>query len=539
MPWLLHRYVLGELLRVFALCATVLVVLIAFGAAIKPLAGDDLIGPLQTAKYVLLAIVPMLQFALPFAAGFAATLVMHRLTADNEILAAAVSGISYQRILRPIVGLGLLLLVVMVLLTQWTIPRFWALMERIVTTDLTRLVEASIEKGLPVQIGNMQIYADRLRVEENPQDTNAQTRLVLFRVVAAELDGAGRIVTDVAARQAVVDIHERDGQKYLMLAMVDTVAYNGRTGELIQAAQIKPEQAIPVPSPSRDDTLFMTFGQLRWLRHHPDVYGPVKEAKLRLAQALRQHELWNTIARQINTTGEVELSGGWGGRNHHVTVHADQFNDDRFSSMGGRPVEIREIVGGDDVRVIIAGEVSVRRAVGSTMAEPAIDLLLRDCRVTDLRAGGTANQRAELTFPDLSLARLPIGDPSQLPYQELLDQAAGVFGSVRAEADFLRYRVQDMGFEIESGMARRYALSVTAMLLLLLGATLAMWMRHSLPLVIYFWAFVPSIMDIILISGGHNMIRGGEVITGYIVMWSGNGLLLVVMLLTLSRLMRH
>ncbi|MHC4181408.1 MAG: hypothetical protein ACYSWU_28245, partial [Planctomycetota bacterium] len=72
MPWLLYRYLLGELLRVFALCAAVLVLVIAFGAAIKPLAGDDLIGPLQTAKYIMLAAVPMLQFALPFAAGFAA-----------------------------------------------------------------------------------------------------------------------------------------------------------------------------------------------------------------------------------------------------------------------------------------------------------------------------------------------------------------------------------------------------------------------------------------------------------------------------------
>ncbi|MHC5007046.1 MAG: hypothetical protein ACYTGF_06770 [Planctomycetota bacterium] len=60
MPWLLYRYLLGELLRVFALCASVLVLVIAFGAAIKPLAGDDLIGPLQTAKYIMLAAVPML-----------------------------------------------------------------------------------------------------------------------------------------------------------------------------------------------------------------------------------------------------------------------------------------------------------------------------------------------------------------------------------------------------------------------------------------------------------------------------------------------
>ncbi len=92
MPRLLFRYFLRELLRVFGISAAVLVLVIAFGAAIKPLAADDLFGPLQTAKFILLAIVPMLQFALPFAAGFAATLVLHRMTGDNEILAAAVGG---------------------------------------------------------------------------------------------------------------------------------------------------------------------------------------------------------------------------------------------------------------------------------------------------------------------------------------------------------------------------------------------------------------------------------------------------------------
>ena len=60
-------------------------------------------------------------------------------------------------------------------------------------------------------------------------------------------------------------------------------------------------------------------------------------------------------------------------------------------------------------------------------------------------------------------------------------------------------------------MSRRYALSMTAMLLLLLGATLAMLLRDSPPLVTYTWAFLPSILDILLISGGDHMVRRGLV----------------------------
>ena len=74
MPLLLYRYVLRDLLRVMLLTTAVLVTVIAFGAAIKPLTNDQLLTAAQAAKYIGLAIVPMLQFALPFSAGFAATL---------------------------------------------------------------------------------------------------------------------------------------------------------------------------------------------------------------------------------------------------------------------------------------------------------------------------------------------------------------------------------------------------------------------------------------------------------------------------------
>ena len=122
MPWMLYRYILRELLRVIGLTCAVLVTVIAFGATIKPLANETLLDASQTLKYLTLAIVPMLQFALPFAAGFGTTLTMHRFTADNEILAMAASGISYRRIIAPLVALGLALTMLMVVLTQYVIP---------------------------------------------------------------------------------------------------------------------------------------------------------------------------------------------------------------------------------------------------------------------------------------------------------------------------------------------------------------------------------------------------------------------------------
>ena len=66
-----------------------------------------------------------------------------------------------------------------------------------------------------------------------------------------------------------------------------------------------------------------------------------------------------------------------------------------------------------------------------------------------------------------------------------------------------------------------------------------MWLRDSLPLVIYVWAFAPSILDMLLISGGDHMIRQGQILGGVMIMWSGNALLLAVLTFALVRLMRN
>ena len=118
----LWRYTCVELLKVMLLTTMVLVVVVAFGATIKPLIQNQ-IDPLDAGKYAFFASVPMLQFALPFAAGFSATIVMHRMANDNEILAMSVAGIPYRRIFAPAASLGLLLTIIMFLLVNFVIPR--------------------------------------------------------------------------------------------------------------------------------------------------------------------------------------------------------------------------------------------------------------------------------------------------------------------------------------------------------------------------------------------------------------------------------
>ena len=163
MPRILLRHIIAELLRVQILTASVLVAVIAFGAAIRPIM-QNLLGAEELLQFVALASVPMLQYALPFAGAFAGTIVYARLAADNEVLAMSAAGLSYRRILLPAAVLGVALLVGMAVLVDAGVPRFWTSMRRLITRDVTRLFVSAVERGEAFRVGNTQLYADEVLV---------------------------------------------------------------------------------------------------------------------------------------------------------------------------------------------------------------------------------------------------------------------------------------------------------------------------------------------------------------------------------------
>jgi lipopolysaccharide export LptBFGC system permease protein LptF len=408
MPWLLYRYIALELLRTIGLTTAVLVTVIAFGALIKPLANETLLDAGQTFKYLLLAIVPMLQYALPFSAGFGATLTFHRMTADNEMVAMAASGLSYRRIVVPLVVLGLTLSLFMVGLTQWIAPQFWALIERTVTRDITKMFQTSIEKGVPFEIpgGDLQIMADRIIVESQPDDSAATTRMRLYRVAALELDNQRRAVTVVTASQAVVDIHRLDGRTYLKLAMLDAVAFKPGSGELIMLPTVNPDRAFAVPSPLVESPKTMTRTQLMHLRANPDDFAGVMRARAELRESLRLAQARRDVNRQLSETGQVRFVQG-GPDGLEFVVHADELSRDRFVSRGGRGVDIVQYDGESAVLRFRPRIVRVAENIGGPFEDMTFDLRLESLEVIDLRAGGTTNQRAGLDLAGLTLAQTP------------------------------------------------------------------------------------------------------------------------------------
>ena len=518
----------------------VLVVVIAFGAAIKPLANDQLLGAGQTLKYIGLAMIPMMQFALPFAAGFAATMTLHRMAADNEIQAAAVGGVSYRRLLVPVAGLGLAMTLLMVGLTQWLIPQFFGLMKQAVAADVTRMFEASIGKGIPIQVGNLQIYADRMIAEDNPQDTDADTRIHLWGMVAAELDDGHRVETDVTAHRAVVDIYRRSNQTLLKLILEDTVGYNSASRELVRTPIIKPRRAIVLPMFLDDDPLTKTRGELLVLRDHPDDYSRVAEARLDLSDALRNRARNAAMNEYLLHDGQLHLTGRHPpGRT--IVLRADGIINNHFFRKDAQPVEIELRDSNTPPRHIASSSVTLQIEGTSPFGEGVWGLEVQDGRVTDLNDPGISIPRTHLTVPGIIPLDLGLDAYRLMSTDDLLarisEEGADTPG-LTTKGERVTNEIILLRREIRSRMMKRYALSVIVVLVLLLGAIFAMLLRSASPLVVYLWAFVPSILNLILISGGEQMLRDGHS-WGGVVLWSGSAVLAILCFIGYFKLARH
>ena len=540
MPWRLYRYILGELLRQVVLTTAILVTIIAFGAVIKPLAGDSILTTAQVLKYVTLAMIPMLQYALPFAAGFAATLTLHRLATENEIISMATSGMSYRAIFAPVLGLGIILLITMVILTQAIIPRFFGLMSVTLTGDVKQLISTSIERGVPFEFSELQIYAEEFESIQDP-DTDADERILLRRVVASQLDENGVPESDVTAAGAVIDIYNLEQVSLIKLAMSDTVSWDASSNSLRGSPRIEPTHAIPVPRPDRSDPEHLTRWQLSDARAHPERSLYVQEVGLLLAKTLNDHLVSEGLNEQLQNHGKLAIPKV-GPTKRIYEIEADVVQDGVLLNTNGDSIVITELIEDVPSRKFTADRAMLarQRILGPSGERFALQLYGLD--VESLDAPLRPNRREKLIITGLDAA----GDTAQYPINTPLGDIFEAAEPIRAESPavehairFVNLRIDSLMGRIDAQVVRRSTLSFTACLLLLLGAVLAVQMRSIPPLGVYIWAFLPALLDLILIASGTGMIRNGDLMTGTIVAWSGNAILALLILFVFQRVSRN
>lgn len=581
-PRTLWLYILVEMWKLIGLTAAVLMTVVSFAMVVKPLA-DGKLGPADAVRFMVMAMPVAMQYTLPFAACFGATLSLYRLSSDNELTACQAGGISHRSILVPAGLTGLALALGLLVLSHYAIPRFLKSMQDLITQDATRLIMGPIERGEAVQIGGQYLYADQVRRVEPDRQSGAYQTLWLGGVVFVKLAPDGSVETHGIARTAQVQFKRVAGESgggsaggggramtEVLIRPLDLVAIN-KDGRIAMNDVVRREL---IPDPNRGNPKFLTFDELRQVRRTPEMIDQVDVLRHGVALTLGQHLMIESIRTGLLKTGRADLRRGVNkdpsvtgpaGEGLPVVLHAGTIramkNQPRaFRVVPPHPGEalvLDETQSDGKIRQHTANAAVIRlpapeddepgeRAtltlelldVSAAMVDPEVDL---EEGVEKTPSGAIRKWMLD--------ALVPVQDPApglmDTPTWALIEVAgkrAAAFPRERESLTIalgrLQARLADLMREVFSKEQERLAYSVACLVMVLCGAVMAMRLRDSLPLTIYMWAFFPALACVICISAGQQLAHGVGAL-GLILLWGGVVALTVFTGAQFTKLARH
>jgi len=553
MPWTLYKYILGELLKLLALTTAVLVIVMSFGAAIQPMSDGQLSAGLLV-KFVLFTAPTVLGFALPFAGAFASTLVFIRMAGDNEILACSASGISYLRVLAPVLALGLVLTGGMLFLANYVVPSFYRMAERTVQSDVISLLVGQLNQQQSFQFPgeDIVVYADSA-VQFDPLPTPGSvlpmTQLVeLQGVVVGETGPNGGILQDTTAKNAVLQIYGNSEAEdsWGVFQLTNVVRYAPTTGVLMRLAftEIGP---LKLESPFSDNPKFLSAKDLGRYEREPERFSNIRDRIQSLASAMATESLRKAF---VVVKDRAVLHGALDGDRYVLSVPRVEEDGEmlRLSSQIDRPIRVEFFsngqIDGTPARTYIADSAFVRVKTNALTLEPSIDIELRDVTVSGNTTAPAVGNKS-LVFRQLSWPEFLPADLKERRAADLLVEAGsdayGASPAVGSAVNLLEVSLFALKRNIIGQRHERAASAVSCSLLLLLGSVLSIRMKGQSPLVVYFWSFLLAIVTLIIISSGLNLAADTprSVAVGMAVVWSGNALLLVVLTYSYLKLSRN
>ena len=555
MPLLLYRYILKEMLRHLLASLAVLVVVMSFGFAIKPIS-EGLLGPLELIRTVFYVMPGMAALAMPFAAAFAGTLVFFRMGQDNEVAVCATSGISYVSLLLPVSLTGLGLTLIMFLMSNWVVPLFWQQVSAILEQDIARLMIRQLENREAVEWEDKELvlYADQAQLVTDIEPTYPGAvvpaqQMRLKGVAVGRFDwGARRLRSVHTAELAVVNFYHERGQTYVTLRLTQVTINDPKTGSLVNAESL-PTRRYDIESPFHQQPEFMSLSDLRQVARDPDRSRQVQELKDQLWRTIAEHATAQAVHRRLRQGDRpLELLDP---RNRRYFVTATDATLDgtklRFAHQPEGAVQVRVQHGGWIREMLSAKTGHVRVERDDFTHDPRITLTLESVTVTDPSSATEATEKVERRLARLRLGpndpvTMQLSDLKALPAAALMSEARAFdHPDVVRDTANLGDRIAKLHRDIISRVHERAATAVCAVLALLLASLISMQMRSQAPLAIFFWSFLLTIVAILMIYQGQNLVYAGHFRqwVGIAVIWSGNGIMTLVALNVYRQLRRN
>ncbi len=534
MLWTLWRAISIEFWRLLLLTTAVLVATIAFAITIKPLA-DGKLSPDQALRFMFYAIPPMLAYATPFAAGFAATIAIHRMSSENEVTAVYASGVSHKKFLVPSVVAGLMLGGAIYGLNDQVIPRFLKEMERMVTQDFAKIFVGSLQSGESARIGNNEIHADKVQRIEPERGSPVTDQYALYGVAIVKADEQGVVSIDGTAKRAWIQVRPvwslnaedqarigNDDATAVLMKFIDLTI--DRDGSPITVDPFT-LPAFPIPRVFKDDPKFMTGAEMIALKSDPDQMNFVDHKRINLAKGIASIDVFRDIRDRAGKGESIELTSPIGQR---VTILAGGFaaSSETWTLLPDR------VTGAIEIQIMDAsGRIDRLRAASASLSperartndplstpeinKPTLSFVLDLEGVSILSDDNTSTQQSSTQYTGLRFDSDPLDQLLTHPSLELLEVAQPYINESSTQyaeflvkpAERLRLQIEDLHREILSKQHERWAMAIATFVMVLAGSIIALRLREAQALAVYMWSFFPALGTIVVIAGGQSAVH--------------------------------
>jgi len=532
-PLTIWRHATLDLWRLMAVSAAVLIAVVAFAVTIRPLSEGKL-DPVDALKFMALAIIPMSVYALPFAGGFAATLVHHRMSQENELTAAHAGGISHKRLLVPALVSGLTLAIVHGGLSDQVVPRFLRQMEQLISFDIPRLMLSRLNRGETIAFEGTQIFAERAEAfsttDLGERAGEADSVLLLAKPAFMRLENQGTIQSVMTAARAWVFVYYGGGGGVPGATSVvikpEKLSVSSGSGAIAQAGDA--ELSYVIPGALADDPKFHTLGELSALRDTPEAFNFIDNRRRHLVFKIANVRALDAMNDSLRESGEITLStpeGGW------VRVEAERLSprgwQRHIAPPQGRQILVTRSIPGGPVESFSAENAQIRGLIGTNETNRELRYTLDMQSVMTLDAQGeSTGRRAVLLIDDLRTDETELGRLDEMGCKELMGEVRPLIerpDPIRylvPEYEDLKKKVRELEREITSKQHERVATSASCLVMVLLGSVIAMRLRDAMPLQVYLWSFFPALGTIVTISMGQQVTHELGII-GVPLIWAG------------------
>jgi len=509
------------------------------------------IGALELVKLLIYLTPVVLTFSLPVAALFSATITYGRFSADNEINACRASGINIHKLLLPAFVLSILVFLATFVLQNFAYPRLITRIESMVSRDMQTISYMQLKQNGFISYLGFTLHCDHAEEAAIPRQqsdgtwTPGRIRLSKVAFVRHEHDEPVMYGT---AKDADVVFDRRAGASAVSVQLDQVRMFKKDQGTYeVAQGSIGP---VAVPPFMKPRIKFLSLTELRSIVRDPTTFGEFEDGiEKGLYARLRESLVYRDIMQQMAKNSQYQLEDA----THVYTITMDNGGTVESGAKDGRitlqpGVKIKQIDKRDQTWKLFRSQTAIITAQDfGPNAGPLITISLKGKGGVRIHYSTDVDPEAVDEKPRLELEKIPapdrvLAESRTYALDRLLDPAPmeidyiNTVSKARHNAAELRQSIiARAAVEIHS----RFAYSVSALVLLTLGAGLGIMFRGGHLVSAFGLSFIPMTLVVVMIITGKQISQAGVMELGVAIMYAGVVLVLLANVVVLGKLLRR